>query len=128
MSAVGSEKGTIDSIERPFPLRGSLFGSPGRTDLLVLIAALGRSFPRELARLTKMPMSTVIRNLNELERAGVLAGVRLGSTRELRLNPEFIAARELKVLLDALAERVPKYREIIGREARRRPRRSSKPL
>lgn len=105
-----------------------LFGSPGRTDILVLVAGMGRSFPRELARLTKLPMTTIIRNLDDFERAGILVSVRLGGTREVRLNPEYVAAKELTALLEALVEREPRYREIIAEAARRRPRRSGKPV
>jgi DNA-binding transcriptional regulator YhcF (GntR family) len=89
---------------------------------------MGRSFPRELARLTKMPMTTIIRILDDLERAGVLVSVRLAGTREIRLNPDYVAATELSALLEALVEREPRYRDIIADAARRRPRRSGKPI
>lgn len=125
---IDSKIGTKNHPERSVLTRQTLFGSAGRTDLLAIIAGLGRSFPRELARLVKLPMTTVVRNLDDLERTGALVSVRLGGTREMRLNPDYIVAKELRELLEALVEREPRYREIIAEAARRRPRRSNKPV
>jgi DNA-binding transcriptional ArsR family regulator len=126
--SVDSKKGTSESKNGLLSTRQSLFGSPGRTDILVLVAGMGRSFPRELSRLTKLPLTTIVRGLDDFERAGVLVSARLGGTREVRLNPEYVAAKELATLLEALVEREPRYREIISGAARRRPRRSGKPV
>jgi DNA-binding IclR family transcriptional regulator len=123
--SIGSKIGSNGS-KSGLSTRQALFGNPGRTDLLVLVAGLGRSFPRELARLTNMPMTTVIRALGDLERAGVLVSVRLGGTREVRLNQDYVASKELRALLEALIEREPRYRRLIAEAARRRPRRSGK--
>lgn len=120
----GSNDSEIGSIQRAL----SLFGSPGRTDILVLIAGLGRSYLRELADLTGLPLTTVIRAVDGFERTGVLASVRLGRSREIRLNPDWFAARELGALLEALVEREPRYRKLLSGAARRRPRRRAKPL
>ena len=125
---VESENGSTGSKSRALSTRQALFGSPGRTDLLVLVAGMGRSFPRELARLTKMPMTTIVRTLDDFERAGVLVSIRLGTTREVRLNPDYVVAKELASLLEALVEREPRYRKIIAEAARRRPRRSGKAI
>jgi len=127
-SSNSGRTGIVPRRDQQLSTRQALFGSTGRTELLVLIAGLGRSFPRELARLTQLPMTTVIRNLDDFERVGALVSVRLGRTREMRLNPDYVVAKELRVLLEALVEREPAYRAIIGDAARRRPRRSSKPV
>lgn len=71
-------------------------------------------------------MTTVLRVLDSYERAGVLVGTRLGTAREMRLNLDYVAAKELRALLDALIEREPRYRELIAGAARRRPRRKDK--
>jgi hypothetical protein len=71
-------------------------------------------------------MTTVIRALADLERAGVLVSTRLGGTREMRLNPEYVAAKELRTLLEALFEREPKYLRMTAQATRRRPRRPGK--
>jgi len=96
--------------------------------VLVLVAGLGRSFPSELSRLTGLPKTTVLRTLDGFERAGVLVSTELGNAREIRLNPDYVATRELRVLLEALIEREPRYRTLLARAARRRPRRAGKPL
>lgn len=120
-----SKTGSSRSNSGPLT-RQALFGNAGRTDVLVLVAGLGRSFPSELVRLTGLPMTTVLRVLDSYERAGVLVGTRLGTAREMRLNLDYVAAKELRALLDALIEREPRYRELIAGAARRRPRRKDK--
>ena len=90
--------------------------------------ALGRSFPGELVRLTGLPKTTVMRILDSYERAGVLVETRLAGVREIRLNPDYVVAKELRALLEALVEREPRYRTMIARADRRRPRRTGKPL
>lgn len=71
-------------------------------------------------------MTSVIRALDNLERAGILVSARLGGTREVRLNQDYVAAKELRTLLEALVEREPRYHKIIAGAARRRPRRAGK--
>lgn len=108
--------------------RQALFGNPGRTDILVLVAGLGRSFPSELVRLTGLPKTTVLRALERFERTGVLVSTEIANAREIRLNPDYVAARELRALLDALLEREPRYRDLLAKASRRRPRRAGKPV
>ncbi len=106
----------------------TLFGSAVRSELLVLVAGLGRSYPRELARLVQRPISLVQRAIADLELAGVLVTRMSGKQREVSLNPDYIAAKELATLLQALIDREPRYRKRLAEAARRRPRRAGKPL
>ena len=124
--SIDSEKRSDDSELRSLLTRQALFGNPGRTDVLVLIAGLGRSYPRELSRLTGLPMSSIGRALEDFERSGVIVSTRLAGAREVRLNPDYVAARELRALLEALVEREARYRAILSEAARRRPRRAGK--
>jgi hypothetical protein len=124
---IDSKNGSIRS-DLGLITRQALFGTSGRTDVLVLVAGLGRSFPSELSRLTGLPKTTVLRTLAGFERAGVLVSTELANAREVRLNPDYVAARELRVLLEALIEREPRYRALLTQASRRRPRRSGKPL
>ncbi len=104
-----------------------LFGSPSRTRLLTLAALLEDTYPRELARLSGVPLVSVQRIVNGLEREGVLATRVVGTTRRVSLNPRFYAADELRALLLKYAKRDPE----LGRHAaslRRRPRRAGKAL
>ena len=89
----------------------------------MLIAGLGRTYPRELARLTARPISAVQRIVEDLERAGVIVTRLLGKQREVFLNPDYVAANELEALLQALILRDSRYREELSVAADRRPRR-----
>jgi hypothetical protein len=71
-------------------------------------------------------MTTVGRALQDFERSGLLVSTRLGGAREVRLNPDYVAARELKALLEALIEREPRFSTMISNASRRRPRRPGK--
>ena len=122
----GSKFGVFGSRIGSLATRQSLFGSPGRTDVLVLVTALDRSYPRELARLTRLPMTSVLRILDDFERSGPLVSTRIAGVREVRLNPDWVAAKELRTLLEALAERESRYSKIISEASRRRPRRRGK--
>ena len=85
-----------------FSTRSSkLFGSAQRTDILVLIALLGDSYPTEMARLLGAPLRSTQRILEDLEDEGVLASRLVGRTRQVRLDPRFFAARDLKALAGA---------------------------
>jgi len=106
----------------------NLFGSSVRAEVLVMIAGLGRTYPRELARLVERPISLIQKVVNDLELAGVLATSLRGKLREVYLNPDYIAARELAELLQALIDREPRYANRLAEAARRRPRRAGKAL
>ena len=67
------------------------------------------------------------RIVDDLERQGVLASRRVGTQREVSLNPRYFALLELRALL----ERLSLADEALVREVeslRRRPRRAAKPL
>lgn len=96
--------------------------------MLVLIAGLERTYPRELARILERPISMVQRALEDLERASVIVTRLMGNQREVRLNPDFVVAKELYELLEALLERDRRYRDRLRLAARRRPRRAGKAL
>ena len=104
-----------------------LFGSTPRSRLLTLIALLDKTYPRELARLSGVPLASLQRMVNDLERDGVLATRIVGANRELSLNPRFYGAGELRSLLLKYAQRDPDLEHRVS-ALRRRPRRAGKPL
>lgn len=104
-----------------------LFGSEARTKILVALALLGETYPRELARIIRLPLVTVQRNVNHLDREGVTASRVLGTLRQVRLNPSYFARDELATLLSRLAQGMPALRRSVE-ELRRRPRRAGKSL
>ena len=104
-----------------------LFGSPSRSKVLTLVALLDETYPRELARLADLPLASVQRMVNDLEREGVLASRVVGANRQVRLNPRFYGAGELRSLLLKYAKRDPALEGRVSK-LRRRPRRAGKPL
>jgi len=107
--------------------KSGVFGTVGRTRVLLALALLEQSYPRELARLTGVPLMTTQRYVNDLERLGIVASRLIGVQREVRLNPSYFAARELRELLMRLALGEPKLKDTIE-TLRRRPRRAGKAL
>jgi DNA-binding IclR family transcriptional regulator len=104
-----------------------LFGSASRSKVLTLVGLLGATYPRELARLSGVPLPSVQRIVNDLEREGAVVSRIVGANREVRLNPRFYGAGELRSLLIKYAKRDPNLEQTVS-ELRRRPRRAGKAL
>jgi len=113
----------MNDLRRP----KKLFGSPRRTQVLVLLALLGESYPGELVRLLDAKKAAIQYIVDDLEREGVLVSRPLGRTRRLTLNPRYFAFGELEALLRKLGEADPGLQAIAARK-RSRPRRKGKPL
>ena len=107
--------------------RPALFGSETRTRVLVAVALLESSYPREISRLTRVPLISVQRIVNDLERQGVIGSRLVGRQREVRLNRQYFAAKELRELLFRMRLADPTLTERIE-GFRRRPRRAGKEL
>jgi hypothetical protein len=108
-----------------FQRSSRLFGSRRRTEVLLLTALLGETYPAELARLLGARLFPVQQIVRALEAEGVFATGLSGGTRRVKLDPRHYAAAEIRALLLRLAEGEPE----IGRVAasrRSRPRRSGK--
>jgi len=105
----------------------SPFGSQTRTRLLLALELLGQSYPRELARLLGVSLSSVQKGLASLDRDALIASRLMGRTRLFQLNPRYFAAEQLRAFIARLAT---EDRELKARIAvlRRRPRRVGKPL
>ena len=104
-----------------------LFGSAVRTAVLMLVAALGDSYPRELARLLDAPLLSVQRVVDRLEAERILVTGIVGGVRRVSLNPSWLAARELLPLLLRLSQAYPGYEQAL-QSVRRRPGRRAKAL
>ncbi len=103
-----------------------LFGSGVRTDTLVTIGRLSRTYISEIARILDRRAIEIQRAVASLERAGVVVSNRLGNTRVVELNPTFPAKDELYALLLRMSE-MPAYANRWAK-IRRRPRAMGKPL
>lgn len=107
-------------------LRSSPFGGETRTRVLIALALLDTSYPRELSRLLDAPVSGVRKALKSLELDGLVAGRLAGRTRLMSISPSYFAVRELRAYLQRLAAAEPELLERV-RTLRRRPRRTGKP-
>ncbi|MGZ3497918.1 MAG: hypothetical protein ACXWNK_14455 [Vulcanimicrobiaceae bacterium] len=104
-----------------------LFGSATRTGVLIVLALVDESHPRELARILNASLSSVQLAVDGLEREGIVATRRLGSERRVTLDPRFYGAKALKDLLLKLSDGQPHIIDAV-RSVRRRPRRRGKAL
>jgi hypothetical protein len=103
-----------------------LFGSASRTDTLVTIGRLQRTYISEIARVLGRRVIEVQRAVASLEQAGVAVSNRMGNTRIVELSSTFPAKNELCALLLRMSE-MPTYADRWSR-IRRRPRAMGKPL
>jgi len=94
---------------------------------LIALALLGESYPRQLSRLLKKPVSGVQVALAGLEKDGLVTGRFAGRTRLYQLNPRYFALAELRPYLARLAEAETELRRRID-SLRQRPRRAGKRL
>ncbi len=103
----------------------TVFGSAIRTDTLVAVGRLNRSYAAEIARLLGYRVVEIRRAIISLERAGVIVTTPMGTTRLVELSPRFEARNELYALLLRLSE-LPRYKKRWN--VRRRPRAIGKAL
>lgn len=102
-----------------------LFGSIVRTDTLIAIGRLERTYSSEIARVIGRRVIEVQRAVASLERAGIIVTNKAGNTRWTELNPCYWAKDDLYALLLRLSE-LPRYQG--WWTIRRRPRAIGKPL
>ena len=82
-----------------------LFGSAVRTRILILIALLRETYPRELARLANAPLISVQRIVDDLERDGIVASRLMGGSRLVALNKRLYGKDDLEAFLLKYAKR-----------------------
>ena len=104
-----------------------LFGSRRRTEVLVLVALLGETYPTELAQLLEAPLYSIQTIVKALDQEGILATRVSGNSRRVSLDPRYFAYTDLKNLLLRLADAEPDLRAAAARR-RSRPRRAGKPI
>ena len=104
-----------------------LFGSAARTRVVSAAVALRDSYPREISRVTGVPLLSTQRILADLEREGIVTSRLAGNQRQVRVNPDWPAAAELRALVLRALDLIPDLRNALESE-RRRPRRPGKPI
>lgn len=106
----------------------SLFGSASKERVLFFILARGEGYPREIARFYATGLTPIQRQVDSLERGGILSSRLLGRTRLYRFNPAYPLLPELKALLEKALSFYPEEERERLLDSRQRPRRRSKPL
>ena len=103
-----------------------LFGSRLRSETLIAIARLNRTYPSEIARVLGRRLNEIQRAIMSLERSGAVVSRKVGGTRIVELSPRYRARNELYSLLLRLSED-PALEKKWSR-TRLRPRGMGKPL
>lgn len=106
----------------------SVFGSVYKERVLLFICANGEGYARDIARFFSADLTPVQRQLDALERGGVLVSRLAGRTRLFTFNTRYPLLNELQALLEKALSFYPedeRDRLLLGR---RRPRRGGKPL
>lgn len=105
-----------------------ILGSLNCERVLAFILARKEGYAREIARFYETDLNPIQKQLEKLERGGVLASRAAGRTRLYEFNPRYPFLKELKTLVEkALLFYPVEEREKLLMN-RRRPRRRGKPL
>ncbi len=106
----------------------SLFGSTNKERVLFFICGRGEGYAREIARFFATDLTPVQRQLDVLERGGILTSRLAGRTRIYTFDPRYPLLAELKALLEKAMSFYPQDEQDRLLLARQRPRRTAKPL
>lgn len=104
-----------------------LFGSRNRTAVLVAIRLLEATHAAELAEMLGLRVFTVQQIVRALEREQAIAMRSVGRTRQITLNPRYLAHAPLAELLWQLGAHDHELQRQLA-TFRRRPRRTGKAL
>jgi hypothetical protein len=105
-----------------------LTGNETASKVLLYLASYGSGYPRGISETFKVAISPVQRQLERLEREGILVSRLIGKTRVYEWNPRCFYLDELKALLAKALERLPDQLREKYFLQRTRPRRKGKPL
>jgi hypothetical protein len=105
-----------------------LFGSVNRERVLFFISARGEGYARDIARFFATDLTPVQRQLDTLERGGILASRLAGRTRLYTFDPRYPFLAELTALLAKAVSFYPQEEQDRLLLVRQRPRRGGKPL
>jgi DNA-binding transcriptional ArsR family regulator len=109
-------------------LLSSIFGSETAEKVLLYLQNYGCGHPRGIATTFGVPVSQIQRQLERLEREGLLVSRLVGRTREYQWNPRYLFLAEIQILLEKALNYLPEEYQSRYFRARMRPRRKGKPL
>jgi predicted transcriptional regulator len=105
-----------------------LLGSINKERVLFFINARGEGYARDIARFFATDLTPIQRQLNVLERAGILASRLAGRTRLYTFDPRYPLLAELTAFLAKALSFYPQEEQDRLLMSRQRPRRGGKPL
>jgi predicted transcriptional regulator len=105
-----------------------LLASTNCERVLIFLAAREEGYLREIADFFQSAPAPVLKQLEKLEKGGVLFSRLAGRTRLYGFNPRYPFLNELKALLDKALTFYPEDIRARLLESRQRPRRKGKPL
>ncbi len=105
-----------------------IFGNETATKVLLYLQNYAAGYASAIASDYGLPVSVVQKQLVRLEREGVLVSTLQGRTRVFQWNPRMPYRAELSALLEKILLLNPPAALSPGRQRRRRPRRTGKPL
>jgi len=106
----------------------SLFGSVNKERVLFFIHARKQGYARDMSRFFECGLTPVQRQLEALERGGVLISSLIGRTRLYTFNPRYPLLLELSALIEKALTFYPEEERTRLLMERLRPRRAGKPL
>jgi len=105
-----------------------LLGSINKERVLFFINARGEGYAREIARFFATDLTPIQRQLDVLERGGILASRLAGRTRLYTFDPRYPLLAELTAFLVKALSFYPQEERDRLLMSRQRPRRGGKPL
>jgi predicted transcriptional regulator len=106
----------------------AVLGSTSAERVLLFLVAREEGYATEIARTFDTVLSPIQKQLDRMERDGLLVNKVVGRTRVYSINPRFAFKQELEAMVAKAIELSPvKLQETLVLN-RRRPRKKSKPL
>lgn len=106
----------------------SLFGAINKERVLFFIYARSQGHAREMARFYACGLTPLQRQLEILERGGILVSSLVGRTRLYTFNPRYPLLSEVTALIEKALTFYPEDERTRLQLERLRPRRAGKPL
>lgn len=106
----------------------SLFGSVNKERVLFFLYARHQGYARDMARFFDCGLTPIQRQLEALERGGIVVSALIGRTRLYTFNPRYPLLSEVTALVEKALSFYPEEERNRIQMERQRPRRAGKPL
>lgn len=106
----------------------AVFGSTSAERVLQFLTAREQGYAAEIARTFETDLSPIQKQLERMERDGLLVNRKVGRTRLYSFNPRYAFVAEVLALMNRALELCPEQLREELLYDRRRPRKKSKPL